>query len=245
MYTGEKFTCEDCGIPLIDEASYKRHKQLTHPSTKDIDKVPCKCYNCNNEFQSAEELNIHQNECLKENENKHSFTCHLCKQPGWKSSDVLRKHIAECHRKVMSVCDQCGKALNSNNAIRSHVARVHLNKKLSCPHCEKKFNIKSTLSNHIFKEHPSVSVTHYKCEHCEKAFKLREQLKEHVNAVHTKEILYRCEYCDFTTYRRKNLYNHVKVVHEKYKPNKCDYCPKQFHYKRDLANHIAKHHDML
>ena len=159
----------------------------------------------------------------------------------WFSAIALRKHIAESHGLVVTVCDICGCALKSKYYLEDHKKSVHQRvKNYSCSYCGKVFASKSTLNGHIGRMHETLA-RKFKCDKCDFSCLEPNKLKIHESAVHVKNVRYECHICKYFSFRKTGLQNHIKVVHEKYRPHKCDICDMAFTYKRDKIKHMTKH----
>jgi hypothetical protein len=71
--------CDSCGKSCLTPSKLTIHLQENHPTPEDLKSVECKCYKCNQGFQTSLELNQHQQTCFLEKDiNK--FECKLCEQ---------------------------------------------------------------------------------------------------------------------------------------------------------------------
>ena len=74
-----------------------------------LEKVQGKCEICGQEFKSAPELNQHLN---IEHFRAFDLNCDRC-ETKWASISALVKHIAEVHKVIVTVCEQCGKTFKN------------------------------------------------------------------------------------------------------------------------------------
>ena len=234
------WTCDKCGKNFTSAKYLNDHCNQEHPSVEKINSVESSCENCDLNFVTAVELNQHLESCLKVEEMK-NLTCEKCESSNWRSAKALRKHIAEVHGQIVTICDICGTCLKSKYYLEDHKKSVHEGlKRFACSYCGKLFASKSTLSGHIGRMHETVA-RKYKCDKCDFTCLEPNKLKIHEDAVHVKSVRYECHLCKYFSFRKTGLQNHIKVVHEKYRPHKCDICDMAFTYKRDKVKHMSKH----
>ena len=239
--TKKTFTCEKCGKNFSTPKCLNDHNTQEHPSEEKINSIECKCHTCGVTFDNAISLNTHLLSCAKE---VSQFNCDRCDTGPWHSAIVLRKHIAESHGQVVTICDICGCALKSKYYLEDHKKSVHEKvKNYSCTYCGKVFASKSTLNGHVGRMHETLA-RKFKCDKCDFSCLEPNKLKIHESAVHAKNIRYECHICKYFSFRKTGLQNHIKVVHEKYRPHKCDICDMAFTYKRDKLKHMAKHPEL-
>ena len=232
------FTCDKCGKNFATPKCLTDHGHQEHPSTEKVSSVECKCDSCHLTFDNALDLNNHLFTCSKDLKN---FTCPKCQLTNWYAATSLRKHIAESHGMIFTVCDICGSCLKSKYYLEDHKKSVHQGlKNFSCSYCGKVFASKSTLNGHVGRMHETIA-RKFKCDKCDFSCLEPNKLKIHEGAVHAKSVKYQCQLCKYFSYRKTGLQNHIKVVHEKYRPHKCELCDLSFTYKRDKLKHMSKH----
>ena len=247
----KSITCDKCGKSFTSPKYLYDHCNQEHPTVEKIASIEAKCHNCHIDFYQAHTLNNHLVSCLMKDEVK-QFKCEKCTEnlslgtvgstsEIWHSSTALRKHIAESHNLILTICEICGALLKSKYYLEDHKKSVHEKvKNFACNYCGKVFASKSTLNGHVGRMHETIS-RKFKCDKCEFTSLEPNKLKIHEQAIHQKSVRYECHLCKYFSYRKTGLQNHIKVVHEKYRPHQCDVCEMTFTYKRDKLKHMLKH----
>ena len=118
-------TCETCG-KKVTRSMFKDHCYHEHPTEENIAAIEAKCDKCQRTFENATMLNDHLVIC--ESSNKKSLKCEQCAGGSsivWHSSIALRKHLAETHKMLKSVCDICGALFSFFHTLKQHEKRVH------------------------------------------------------------------------------------------------------------------------
>ena len=234
----KSYTCDKCGKAFTTQFNLSYHYSQEHPKPEVLAAIEANCHNCDKVFGDAYSLNNHLITCLKELKEFHCEKCGTL----WHSANALRKHIAEIHHLVTTICDICGVTLKSKYYLDTHKKAKHeKTKNYTCDYCGKAFSIKMALKNHISRVHDQ-SMKKYSCDSCDFTCDVPSRLKHHRNAAHNKTVKYDCHLCKFSTYRKDGLQTHIKVVHEKYRPHQCDMCEMNFAYKRDKLKHLANIH---
>ena len=109
-------TCDKCGKTFSTAKCLNDHCNQEHPTLEKIASIECLCEACHMTFENAHELNSHLVSCdLTKNDLK-NFTCDKCNLTNWHSSGALRKHIAEAHGLVLTICDICGCCLKASTS---------------------------------------------------------------------------------------------------------------------------------
>ena len=244
----KSLTCDKCGKSFSNANGLHEHVNQEHPSPDKLSSIECSCDFCGVQFQDSVDLNRHLITCggVCSKELKH-FHCEKCPQmitdsiTSWHSVKALKKHIAETHGQLLTVCDICGCCLKSKYYLEDHKKIVHQGlKSHSCDYCGKVFASRSTLNGHVGRMHETLA-RKFKCDKCDFSCLEPNKLKIHEDAVHVKSVKYQCHLCKYFSFRKTGLQNHIKVVHEKYRPHKCDQCQMTFTYKRDKLKHMSKH----
>ena len=86
------------------------------------------------------------------------FPCEKCENSIWHSATALRKHIAECHGLITTICDICGCTLKSKyyldlkESLREELISIGINKKEifidnTCTYCEENKLVKVDASD--------------------------------------------------------------------------------------------------
>ena len=249
------------GKAFTTQFNLSYHYSQEHPKPEVLAAIEANCHICEKVFENAYVLNNHLPTCTKDLKEFHCDKCKylyydllfLCLQfyqffsgfiggSMWYSANALRKHIAETHNLVTTICDICGVTLKSKYYLDTHKKAKHeKTKNFTCDFCGKAFSIKMALKNHISRVHDQ-SMKKYSCDNCDFTCDVPSRMKHHKNAAHNKSVKYDCHLCKFSTYRKDGLQTHIKVVHEKYRPHQCDMCDMSFAYKRDKLKHLANIH---
>ena len=236
----KSYTCDKCGKSFTSSKYLFDHCNQEHPSAEKVASIEAKCHNCGIDFYEANLLNDHLVTCV---ENLKEFRCDKCENSlvTWHSAAALRKHIAEAHNLILTICEICGALLKSKYYLEDHKKSVHEKlKNFACNYCGKVFASKSTLNGHVGRMHEKFA-RKFKCDKCDFTSLEPNKLKIHEQAIHQKSVRYECQLCKYFSYRKTGLQNHIKVVHEKYRPHRCDICEMTFTYKRDKLKHMLKH----
>ena len=135
-----------CFWPKVNLFYYSvDHCNQEHPTAEKIASIEAKCQNCNINFFEAEILNQHLTTCVKDLK---QFQCEKCKKVKkdplecefWHSAAALRKHIAEKHNLILTICEICGALLKSKYYLEDHKKSVHEKvKNFACNYCGKGF----------------------------------------------------------------------------------------------------------
>ena len=94
------------------------------PTEENIKCVEANCHNCNVNFSHAVKLNDHLVNC--DSDLKY-LKCDICNKSSkkWHSTIALRKHIAESHQIIKTICDICGDLLESKQKLLFHKRKIH------------------------------------------------------------------------------------------------------------------------
>ena len=160
----------------------------------------------------------------------------------WHSAISLKKHVAQIHGQIVTICDICGKIVKSKSILERHKQQVHENfRPFKCNYCEESFKNHNSLACHIGEKHDS-SVKKFKCDKCDFSTAYHKSLRQHHQDRHEKNRQFPCHICPYVSVRKETLRTHIRQVHEGYRPYKCKFCPKGYTCLRELRKHIEVHH---
>lgn len=245
-----KLPCETCGQVFPNKWIVTDHIRWEHPSQDAIDQLECICQKCNVNFSRAQILNEHLAQCL---DDPKCFECQACvksEDPAAKRSDYvwhsaisLKKHVAEEHRVIRTVCDICGKVLKTKlkTTLEDHKRSVHDGiKEWTCEVCGKTYGSKAALHAHVLSVHEDRK---FNCNHCGKVLKSRDALVNHVASIHEQKVEFNCNLCEHKTFSKSALQSHIKRVHEKSLPTyPCTICNKNYYGRKRLSQHMNRFH---
>ena len=120
MYNVE---CDKCG-KMVKKNYLKNHYFSIHPTEENIKNVDAYCHICHENFSNAVKLNDHLIQC--DTDCKY-LNCDICNKSSkqWFSIIALRKHIAESHRIIKTMCDICGDLFESKQKLLFHKRKAH------------------------------------------------------------------------------------------------------------------------
>ncbi|XP_058819693.1 zinc finger protein ZFP2-like [Topomyia yanbarensis] len=175
----------------------------------------CCAFNCNQVFQSDEELLDHSASAHKVNK--------------------VQSNLVNAELRPVE-CPICYKRFADENGLRCHQQRVYTPKRHICSICGQKFWNNNELERHE-REHRNEKI--FKCEQCPKAYYGKDRLKAHMKR-HTATREYMCNICGQSYIQKHNLQTHM-LMHEGKLPFECEVCMKAFRTKSKLVYHMRVH----
>ncbi|KAL3280611.1 hypothetical protein HHI36_003848 [Cryptolaemus montrouzieri] len=227
------------------------------------DSYPWICCDCQQNFQTSEELKDHYTtdhnqlpkyscvDCQKiyskyttflSHVRLHQVTlrycCDICHK-WYPTVGAVEKHRADHKEETQFVCLSCGKTFRMQSALLLH-ARSHLPAELKnryqCDQCPKRFGTKPNLMAH---KRIHSGIRDYTCDQCGKSFFQKGNLDNHL-LTHTAARPFSCTTCNKTFKTLVRLKKHSSV-HSGLKPHKCDICGRQFRERGTLKEHHRIH----
>lgn len=144
IHSGKKYACSVCGLPIIDEHHFKKHKRVHTGEDKKYvcnvcekrfvrrhdldnhmylhsDKKPFPCALCDKSYTTETALDFHvKNSCIG-NANKKMFTCDICLR-NFCDKEKLQRHIASHEKKMeMFNCTICSKSFKVEDNFKRHL----------------------------------------------------------------------------------------------------------------------------
>ena len=165
---------------------------------------------------------------------------------------ALAKHEVDVHKKMLKICDICGKTCDNQKALRNH-KRVH--KKIECDICYQMFAMnnwnkhRSSCHKKLAQEPPG----QYRCllpsltepeTPCDFTSGIESCLTKHIKKEHGKPVLLQCTHCSYSTKDKSNLNKHINYVHLLPK-EECDSCNKVFNSREVLERHKRNAHQVI
>ncbi|XP_045129079.1 zinc finger and BTB domain-containing protein 24-like [Portunus trituberculatus] len=182
------YSCATCSASFNSRSRRARHTRMVH-----WDKSRPRCSECNQYFDSKEELNTHRQ--------KHKMKCAVCDKT-FLRRDSLREHLL-IHSGPKLPCPFCPKKFTQNSNLKRHI-RVHTGEKpYKCAFCSKRFGDKSACNSHM---RVHTGAERCSCPECGASFSKRQKLNYHMRK-HTGEGLLHCPLCTRST---TNSYSHKK-----------------------------------
>ena len=171
-----KSPCQLCS-KRIHSVWMEEHLRLEHPTEEMLATIKADCIDCALDFTSAQELNEHT---LTDHKDK-VFSTYKCIEDcnsNFQSSNAVRKHVAELHKKLMYVCDECPFMTKYKNLMDFHKAENHLNlgrtDQFSCDLCGRQLK---NLDIHMRRDHKPMELP---CDQCDIKVDGTEELNDHV-----------------------------------------------------------------
>ena len=217
-----------------------------------------RCFKCNFETMSREELEKHEKEehrsavsveteqvqkdDIQEVTDSQHF-CYLCPFEATNQSN-LEKHAKEVHEIIEKKCDKCEYSAVDKDIMKKHKLRHTGNYPFICGNCEFEATKKSILDDHIDRKHNKKNMeSHdqdiYGCNRCENQYKGSFQFKYHYcQPVGYK---YPCESCDFHAMTMFELLDHFEKQHGKTTLS-CSYCEFKAEDNAKLKTHVRNQH---
>ncbi|XP_045469998.1 zinc finger protein 37 homolog isoform X2 [Harmonia axyridis] len=209
--------------------------EATNDNTKDAsdgNKQSLSCEQCNDLFNSEEDLIVHLE---SSHQNGKRFKCPECNR-AFSYAKTFEMHLQR-HKKGIFSCEVCLKKFNHASSLIYHRNAEHNNgKRFVCSKCNKTFKHRQLLHRHQLvhtEERP------YKCNLCSSAFKTKTNLISH-NYIHTGEKNYICSRCGQSFAHKTSLNLHMRW-HLGEKPFTCEICDKRFSQKGNLMEHLRIH----
>lgn len=238
-----EYNCSHCSATFLIRSALKAHIIGLHSNHESF-----VCTDCNNPFNSYQELKDHKRAI----HTSKSFVCHFCGSHFNKASK-LRFHIKSKHEKTvnaaepklkMIACNICQKILSNKSALRRHKAAVHnmggINLSYTCQICDTHWPSNASLQTHHLTKH--TSERNFKCAVCEKGFATKPLLVSHINRVHccTKDFI--CDTCGKSFKTQAYLNTHY-LVHSKKKTFICPDCGASYRQEATLYSHMKSHRE--
>ncbi len=171
-----KTPCQVCG-KRIHAVWMEEHMRLEHPGDEALAEVKAECSDCSIGFDSASELNDHT---LNDHKDKvfQTYKCIEDCNSNFQSSAAAKRHVAEHHKKLMYVCDECPFMTKYHNLMEFHKAENHLNlgrtDQFSCDLCGRQLK---NLDIHMRRDHKPIELP---CDQCDAKLDGTEELNDHV-----------------------------------------------------------------
>lgn len=171
-----------------------------------------KCNQCDKEYQTAEELDLH-------NQLHKPYLCEECSQ-SFATISNLSEHIMSEHdenyRDSFTKCKICSFVAINRRTLLQHMI-VHLSiAKLPCKICPEIAPNKDSLWEHFRIKHaelePAETVEVQQCLTCEATFFEEEEFMEHLKQYRS-EAPYKCKYCRSKFYEIKEVETHLNERH--------------------------------
>uniref|UniRef100_A0A8C4QP37 C2H2-type domain-containing protein n=1 Tax=Eptatretus burgeri TaxID=7764 RepID=A0A8C4QP37_EPTBU len=216
-----------------DSSPSKSKCNLKKPANGDNNQRehPSKCYVCDEDFISQENLNGHRTTHAGE----HPHKCSVC------SKGFFYKYYLTTHMMIHSgerphKCSVCSKAFLRKYYLKRHMLTHTGEHSHKCSICDQGFSHKVSLKRH--------TMTHtgerpYKCSMCEKGFSQKGSLNSHLR-IHTGERPYKCSVCDKGFSQKCGLNSHTRI-HTGERPFKCSICDQGFSHNVSLKGHMRLH----
>uniref|UniRef100_A0A8C4R0Q1 C2H2-type domain-containing protein n=2 Tax=Eptatretus burgeri TaxID=7764 RepID=A0A8C4R0Q1_EPTBU len=216
-----------------DSPPLKSKCNLQKPANGDDNRRehPYKCYICDKDFISQENLNGQRTT----HTGKHPHKCSVCNEGFLHKNDSKTQVMIHTEERPFK-CTTCEKGFFKKGGLDSHM-RIHtIERPFKCSICEKGFSQKYGLDSHMrihTGERP------FKCSICEKGFSQKGSLDSHMR-IHTGERPFKCSICEKGFSHKVSLKGHV-MIHTGERPYKCSTCDKGFSEKGGLNSHIMTH----
>jgi Zinc finger, C2H2 type len=177
------YVCEICEFPLGKLDTYNAHMLNKHG----VHQKP-RCGYCGREFESNEQLDVHQ-KTDHESLLAQDFICDLCGK-GFVLKHSLAAHLKAHRDKVESKmirCHLCGKMLKHAKNLESHIKVIHLKIRkrpqkieYKCPKCPQwKFPGRQSLGGHMI-VHNTENRPFFQCLMCGMAYTRKHKYDVHV-----------------------------------------------------------------
>ncbi|XP_073964495.1 uncharacterized protein [Choristoneura fumiferana] len=196
------------------------------------------CDKCNQEFKTANSLNLHRRKHIEKKEVEKKHQCPMCMRKFVKKASLtnhLRTH--ENQEEVKYTCGSCKREFKHKAHLDNHMVTLHANEKgFGCDFCLKNFPTQESLDIH--RDLHKIDKRHT-CQYCNKAFYMLSTLTDHLRT-HTGEKPYLCSTCGRGFSQKTNLAQHMRR-HLGLKPYPCTHCDQRFVSKGELVAHTRKH----
>ena len=154
--------------------------------------------------------------------------------------ETLETSFRELDKKK-SLCNTCGKAMNSYRTLELH-AKIHKGiQKHACSSCPRKYNKKIDLENHLRSRHGADPFT---CKVCKKTFMNKFNFTRHVKTCGIpglKAVLpFRCDICSVRCRSTSELKEHKEARHDRVAKYPCVKCGVHYRYRTSLRFHKMK-----
>ncbi|XP_055639335.1 zinc finger protein 596-like isoform X2 [Toxorhynchites rutilus septentrionalis] len=225
-----------------DQRQYIVQKN-TNGKTKDVVRIPNKCYICDSILGSESDFSQH----LESHNEMVPYECSQCTSatnPIILSTVVLLNEHFESHS-FNFFCRQCHLQFRTRNKLYYHMRTAHdkQTSKYSCKICGKVLSNAHLLQSHL-RGHKCISEQRYKCEICQRAFTTLYTLRRH-GITHVRDnqtSKYSCEICgkalENARILRAHLRGHKYLDEQRYK---CEICQKVFRSLFSLRRHRLLH----
>ncbi|XP_049299912.1 zinc finger protein 311-like [Anopheles funestus] len=202
---------------------------------QDLQAAKNKCFVCNTEHDTVEELEYHMPTHL----NLLPYHCTSCthEEVIVRTLSLLNKHHL-MHQKPIN-CRFCDKCFTTYGSRRLHEDLKHdkNNVTFRCDVCQKELASKRSLQYHR-KHHESPDSL--RCKVCLRTLSSAYEVKLHMRT-HTGEKPNKCIFCGVSFNRKSNLTEHVRRCHSQERPFVCEVCDKRFGNKLALKKHSILH----
>lgn len=169
--------CDECNKIFYLEEYRNTHHKLNHPNKRI--KYKCNYQDCNKEFLSKYNLNLHIKIHLEDN---NPFKCEKCDKL-FKTEFKLTNHYKKEHPNHIILefkCNECNIIYTSKGNLVQHYRRVHTKEKiLSCKNCDYKCLAKNELDRHNLCYHTENRKI-YTCEKCTRKYCDNYKYKNHI-----------------------------------------------------------------
>ncbi|XP_053667857.1 zinc finger protein 235-like [Anopheles marshallii] len=194
-----------------------------------------KCFICNTEHNTAEELEYH----LLTHLTLLPYHCINCihEEVVVRTLSSLNRHHL-MHQKPLK-CRICDKRFITYGSRRLHEDSKHSKHSATfrCDVCQKELPSRRSLQYHRkHHEYPDS----FRCNVCLRTLSSTYELKLHMRT-HTGEKPNKCVFCDVSFNRKSNLTEHVRRCHNEERPFICEICGKRFSSHVGLKKHAILH----
>ena len=224
--------CEKCGERFTLRQKFEEHCE----KHKSYDAI--KCFVCQSEFRSTEELITHID--IHTQNGKQPFVCGLCKMSCGTEATLLKHDCRPISKRMKDSykCQTCEKILFTYHGYKNHLKLHKDDRRFMCTACGKCFRYSKDLENH---EAIHSDERPFKCEICDASFKTLRVLQSHM-VIHAERSAWRfqCDTCGKSFQRSAGLRSHVQI-HQPEKDYKCTECSKTFLTNQALSFHMRTH----
>lgn len=240
----DKYKCDFCSINYSSSSALTTHIKRKHTHQKDF-----KCSECNEEFYTKADLNIHKLQTHVDDEKAFHCIVDGCDKLFYNESHLI-KHFKthENKNEILYVCEFCQQIYYNYD-----VYKLHKNEhkqfaiyKCTYENCDKQYSKSSTLKDHIISQHTKNYPYICTQNECNRNFVTKRDLDIHIKRVHTLEKPYNCKFenCTSSFCSSSELNAHVNRIHHK-KKYKCEYCNILLSSIDSLKEHVRRKHTKI
>ncbi|XP_052891941.1 zinc finger protein 436-like [Anopheles moucheti] len=221
--------------PIASGSRNLAYRTSVLKAVQDLQAVRNKCFICNTEYETAEELEYHMPTHLTLLP-YHCISC-IHEEVIVRTLSSLNKHHL-MHQKPLK-CRTCDKRFTTYGSRRLHEDLKHgkHDATFRCDVCQKELPSRRSLQYHR-KHHECPDSL--RCKICQRTLSSTYEVKLHMRT-HTGEKPNRCIFCDVSFNRKSNLTEHVRRCHSQERPFICEKCGKRFTTHLGLKKHAVLH----